>query len=76
VAFATLVKPIFFKHMVENDVDVPVQLVFMLALTSKEQVDLLQQVVEVIQQPAAREQLMAARSPDEVFAALSAFERA
>lgn len=76
VALATLVKPIFFKHMVENDVDVPVQLVFMLALTSKEQVDLLQQVVEVIQQPAARDRLMAARTPDEAFATLSAFERA
>ncbi len=72
LGLATLKHPVVFYNMVENDVEVPCQLVIMLALDQpKSQVEMLQSVAEVLQSPDVIEELMAARNPEEIFAALS-----
>jgi PTS system galactitol-specific IIA component len=61
--------------MVETDEEVPVQLVIMLALDQpKSQIEMLQQVAGVLQQPATIDRLMAARTVDEIFSALTSVE--
>ncbi|HLV45248.1 MAG TPA: PTS sugar transporter subunit IIA [Aggregatilineales bacterium] len=71
LGLATLVEPVIFKNMVNPDEEVPVRLVIMLALEQpKSQVEMLQQVAGLLQQPAAIEQLMNAATPDEVLGIL------
>jgi PTS system galactitol-specific IIA component len=72
LALATLTKPVIFHNMVETDEEVPVQLVIMLALDQpKSQIEMLQQVAGVLQQPATIDRLMAASNPAEVLAVLA-----
>lgn len=76
LAMATLTKPVIFHNMTIPDEEVPVQLVFMLALNQpKAQIEMLQEVAGLLQQPEIVAQLMEAsnfqdvekvlRSPDE-----------
>ena len=75
LALATLTKPVIFHNMVETDEEVPVQLVIMLALDQpKSQIEMLQQVAGVLQQPATIDRLMSARTIDEIFSALTSVE--
>ncbi len=75
LALATLAQPVVFHNMVETDEEVPVQLVIMLALDQpKSQIEMLQQVAGVLQQPATIDRLMAARTVDEIFSALTSVE--
>ena len=72
LALATLAKPVVFYNMVEHDVEVPVQLVFMLALDApKSQIEMLQEVSSVLQQPAVIASLMEAQTTDDVLAVVS-----
>lgn len=71
LGLATLTQPVVFYNMVENEVEVPCRLVIMLALDQpKSQVEMLQSVAEVLQDPARIEKLMAAESVEEIYAAL------
>ena len=72
LGLATLSQDVVFYNMVENDVAVPCRLVIMLALDEpKSQVEMLQSVAAVLQDPAKIEKLMAAATVDEIFEALS-----
>ena len=72
LGLATLKQEVVFYNMVENDVAVPCRLVIMLALDKpKSQVEMLQAVAAVLQDPATIEKLMAAATQEEIFAALS-----
>ncbi len=71
LGLATLKHEVVFYNMVENDVEVPCRLVIMLALDApKAQVEMLQSVAAVLQQPAVIDELIAAQSVEEVVAAL------
>jgi PTS system galactitol-specific IIA component len=72
VALATLARPVFFANMEDPDDEVPVGLVFMLAINDKDrQIDMLQQIMEIIQSPEAIDALAGARTADEVFEILA-----
>lgn len=72
LGFATLKEPVVFYNMVENAVEVPCQLVIMMALDKpKSQVEMLQSVAHVLQNPEIIEELMSAQTEEEIFAALS-----
>lgn len=72
LALATLSQPVIFQNMVDSEEDVPVRLVIMLALDQpKSQIEMLQQVAGVLQNPKLVDRLMAAEEVDEVLAALS-----
>lgn len=72
LALATLASPVVFHNMVEPDEDVPVRLVIMLALDQpKSQIEMLQQVSGVLQQPDLVLRLMAATNATEALALLS-----
>jgi PTS system galactitol-specific IIA component len=75
LALATLRQPVTFQHMVNTDEAVPVRLVIMLALSEpKSQVDMLQSLAGVLQQPDVVEQIMVAKTADEVLSALNEVE--
>ncbi len=75
LALATLAHPVVFYNMVENDVEVPVQLVIMLALDApKSQIEMLQEISSVLQQPAVIAAIMEAQTADDVLAAVSNLE--
>ena len=75
LALATLKNPVVFYNMVDSAEAVPVQLVIMLALDQpKSQIEMLQRVSGILQQPELIVKLMAARTPDEVLTLLSAVE--
>lgn len=72
LALATLSQPVVFQNMVDSEEDVPVRLVIMLALDQpKSQIEMLQQVAGVLQNPQLVDRLMAAEEVDEVLAALT-----
>ena len=72
LGLATLKQEVVFYNMVENDVEVPCRLVIMLALDKpKSQVEMLQSVAAVLQQPAVIDALIAAETVEEIFSALS-----
>ena len=74
---ATLREPVVFRNMVDPDEEVPVQLVFMLALDRpKAQIEVLQQVANLLQSPDVVAGLMAARTKEEVLALLTGLEAA
>jgi galactitol PTS system EIIA component len=75
VALATLQQPITFQHMVMPEEAVPVQLVLMLALDQpKSQIEVLQEIAELLQNPEVVAGLMAANTPEDVFALLNDLE--
>ncbi len=75
LALATLKSPVVFYNMVDSEEAVPVQLVIMLALDQpKSQIEMLQQVSSILQQPRLIEQLMAASAARDILALLSAAE--
>jgi PTS system galactitol-specific IIA component len=75
LALATLAKPVVFYNMVENEVEVPCQLVIMLALDApKSQIEMLQEISSVLQQPAVIAAIMKAQTADDVLAAVSNLE--
>ena len=72
VALATLPQPVIFRNMVEPEQEVPVRLVFLLALDEpKSQVAMLQEVAGILQNPSLIDQLIQATSIAEVQAILS-----
>ena len=71
LALATLDQPVTFRNMVDSDEEVAVRLVIMLALDQpKSQIDMLQEVSNILQQPEIIDQLMLADSTDEIIAIL------
>ena len=67
LALATLRAPVVFYNMVENQVEVPCQLVIMLALDKpKSQVEMLQSVAGLLQNPELIEKILSAKSVDEI----------
>ncbi|HOA24422.1 MAG TPA: PTS sugar transporter subunit IIA [Aggregatilineales bacterium] len=67
LALATLTRPVIFKNMVNPDEDVPVSLVIMLALDQpKSQVEMLQEIAGLLQQPDVIDKLMRADEPAQV----------
>jgi PTS system galactitol-specific IIA component len=68
VAVATLARPVAFASMEDPDEDVPVGLVFMLAINDKDrQIDMLQQIMETIQSPEKIDALMRTAETRDVF---------
>jgi PTS system galactitol-specific IIA component len=75
LALATLKSPVTFYNMVDNEEAVSVQLVIMLALDQPHsQIEMLQRVSGILQQPDLILDLMAARAPEGVLALLSRVE--
>jgi galactitol PTS system EIIA component len=73
LALATLTTPVAFYNMVEPDEAVPVRLVIMLALDQpKSQIEMLQQVSALLQQPELVDRLMMAQSPADALGMLAA----
>ncbi|GAB4493125.1 MAG: PTS sugar transporter subunit IIA [Anaerolineales bacterium] len=71
IAMATLSHPVTFRNMVIPDNEVPVQLVFLLALDQpKSQIEMLQQVSQVLQKSELVEHLMKSRNLFQVREAL------
>jgi PTS system galactitol-specific IIA component len=72
LGLATLNQEVVFYNMVENDVEVPCRLVIMLALDQpKSQVEMLQSVAALLQQPEVIDALIAAETVEEIYSALS-----
>jgi PTS system galactitol-specific IIA component len=68
VAVATLARPVAFASMEDPDEDVPVGLVFMLAINDKDrQIDMLQQIMEIVQSPEKIDALMRTAESRDVF---------
>lgn len=71
VAIATLEEPVYFHNMEQNDETVPVQIVFMLAISeSHGQIEMLQKVVEIIQDEAFRKEILTITESDELLLAV------
>ena len=67
VALGVLSAPVDFANMEEPDEAVPVGIVFLLAINDKDkQIDMLQEIMEAIQDPATLGGLAGARTADEV----------
>lgn len=72
LGLATLKNEVVFYNMVENDVEVPCRLVIMLALDQpKSQIEMLQSVAAVLQNPELVHKLVEAKSVEEIFEHLS-----
>jgi len=72
VGLATLPQPVSFRHMIDPDEEVPVRLVFLLALEQpKSQVAMLQEVATILQSPSLVLKLVNAANMDEIEAALT-----
>lgn len=72
LAMATLTAPVTFQNMVSPEEAVPCQLVFVMALDRpKAQIEMLQEIAGILQDPALIEQLMLANDFEQVQAALS-----
>ena len=71
IALATLETPVPFRNMVDKDEEVPVQLVVMLALADpRSQIEALEQVATLLQDPEVVEQLIEAVAVDQILKAL------
>jgi len=71
LGLATLKEPVVFYNMVENDKEVPCQLVIMLALDQpKAQIEMLQSTAGLLQSPEVIERIMKAGSVADLFEAL------
>jgi galactitol PTS system EIIA component len=72
LAMATLATPVTFQNMVSPEEAVPCQLVFVMALDQpKAQIEMLQELAVVLQNPAIIEYLMSANDFEDVRTALS-----
>lgn len=72
LGMATLSKPVVFMNMISPEDPVEVQLVFILALDQpKSQIEMLQQIAGVLQNPLVVEALMASESFEQVCKALA-----
>jgi len=72
LGLATLKEDVVFYNMVDSDEVVPCRLVIMLALdTPKSQIEMLQSVAAVLQNPDIIRKLVNAKTTEEVFSALS-----
>jgi PTS system galactitol-specific IIA component len=75
LALATLRHPVVFYNMVETDKEVPVRLVIMLALDKpKSQVEMLQQIAGILQNPAIVKNLTTAENAEEILSILRNLE--
>ncbi|HET6411279.1 MAG TPA: PTS sugar transporter subunit IIA [Anaeromyxobacter sp.] len=71
LALGILDRPVEFASMDDPTQPLPVRVVFVMALAEREaQIDMLQSIVEVIQRREVLDAVVAARSPEEVLAAL------
>lgn len=76
VAFATLSQPVTFQNMVLPEEEVPVRIVFLLALDEpKAQVGMLMEIAGVLQKPELIEDLINARDADDVIGIVKDRER-
>lgn len=67
VALATLTKPVVFQNMANPEESVSVKIVFLLALDQpKAQIEMLQEIAGVLQNPELIEKLVKADTPDEI----------
>ena len=67
IAFASLNKPVLFKNMVNINEEIPVSLVFMIAMASPhEQVNLLQNLMDLFQSEQILEKLYACTTKNDV----------
>ena len=72
LGLATLKEDVVFYNMVDSDEVVPCRLVIMLALdTPKSQIEMLQSVAAVLQNPDTIRNLVNAKTTEDVFSALS-----
>jgi len=72
LGLATFKEDVVFYNMVDSDEVVPCRLVIMLALdTPKSQIEMLQSVAAVLQNPDTIRKLVNAKTTEEVFSALS-----
>jgi PTS system galactitol-specific IIA component len=72
LGLATLKRDVVFYNMVESDEEVPCRLIIMLALEQpKSQVEMLQSVAAVLQNPETIRSLVNAKTREEVFTILS-----
>jgi PTS system galactitol-specific IIA component len=72
LAMATLSAPVIFQNMVSPEEAVPCQLVFVMALDQpKAQIEMLQEIAGILQNPACIENLMSANDFEDVRTALS-----
>ena len=72
LAMATLFAPVTFQNMVSPDEAVPCQLVFVMALDQpKAQIEMLQEIAGILQNPEVIDSLMSANDFEEVRATLS-----
>ena len=72
LGLATLKQDVVFYNMVEKDVEVPCRLVIMLALDQpKSQIEMLQSVAAVLQEPEKVKKLVSAETTEEIFSILS-----
>lgn len=70
VCIAQLAHPVTFEHMGDPDTKVEAEMLFMMAIKNPdEQVELLQKVLSVFQQPEVVAEFRAATTDDELFAA-------
>lgn len=74
VCIAQLAKPVTFEHMGDPDTKVEAEIIFMMAIQNPdEQVELLQKVLSVFQQPEVVAAFRAAKDEDELFAVAQKF---
>ena len=72
LAMATLSAPVTFQNMVSPDEAVPCQLVFVMALDQpKAQIEMLQEIAGILQNPEVINRLMSAKNFEEVQATFS-----
>jgi PTS system galactitol-specific IIA component len=72
LGLATLKEEVVFYNMVESDEEVPCRLVIMLALDKpKSQIEMLQSIAAVLQDPEIISNLVSAKTTEEVFSILS-----
>lgn len=75
IAVATLSKPVVFKNMANPQEDVPVNIVFMIALSSAHsQVKLLKQLVELIQSEELLQKILSVKGGEEVIEVIESYE--
>jgi PTS system galactitol-specific IIA component len=71
LGLATLKRDVVFYNMVENDAEVPCRLVIMLALDQpKSQIEMLQSVAAVLQDPEMVKKLVSAETAEDIFSIL------
>ena len=72
LGLATLKEEVVFYNMVESDEEVPCRLVIMLALDQpKSQIEMLQSIAAILQDPEIISNLVSAKTTEEVFSILS-----